>query len=342
MFAHTIHTAFAFLALADTASAPAVRVDTSATQITVTVSGLRIPAGDYNSHAEQRASFTWPATGWMRGYRIDVLDSMGRLLPRATLHHAGIVNPDRRQLAYPLAERLIAAGRETRPVTLPGYLGVPMVRDQQLVAYFMLVNPGDVDIEGAALRISFPWTPQNAPARPKDTFPVFLDANPAPNGARSFDLSPGLSVTSAEFTIPVGGRMRALGAHLHDYAKEIRLEEVESGRTLVRLRTDRARDGSVRGVEMAKFPFTRGGLRLEAGRRYRVVAVYENPTGETIADGAMAFMAGPFVPDEASRWPQLDKAHPRYVADPATSGSAAPATHAGHGGHSHGKKLPRG
>ena len=114
-----------------------VRFDTTATEIRVTITGLDIAPSAYGHGAEQRVAFTWPAAGWMRGYRIDVLDSAGKLLPRETLHHAGIVNPDRRQLAYPIAERLIAAGRETAPVILPGRMGVPVNASQPMVAYFM-------------------------------------------------------------------------------------------------------------------------------------------------------------------------------------------------------------
>jgi hypothetical protein len=40
--------------------------------------------------------------------------------------------------------------------------------------------------------------------------PVFFDANPKPpSGTRSFDVPAGVSVTSAEFTLPVGGWLRA-------------------------------------------------------------------------------------------------------------------------------------
>lgn len=39
------------------------------------------------------------------------------------------------------------------------------------------------------------------------------------------------------------------------------------------------------------------GILLRAGRTYRVVARYDNPTGETLVDGAMGLMIGIFAPD---------------------------------------------
>lgn len=332
MFTSLTHAAAALLTLADT-TAPQVRIDTTASEIVVTVSGLRIPAATaYAGHAEQRVAFAWPATGWLRGYRIDVLDSAGNMLPRELLHHAGIVNPGRRQLAYPIAERLVAAGRETAPVLLPESMGVPIATAQELIAYFMLVNPGEHDIEGASLRIAFAWIPHRSTRPPRDVLPVFLSASPKElsGGESTFDVAPGVSATSAEFTLPVGGRFRAMGGHLHDYAVEIRLEDVRSGRVLARLRADRAKDGRVNGVEVAQFFWTRGGLRLEANRQYRVVALYDNPTCRAVT-GAMASLAGPFAPDDLTRWPVVDAYDPRFIADQRTRNAGEePVTHETH------------
>jgi len=55
-----------------------------------------------------------------------------------------------------------------------------------------------------------------------------------------------------------------------------------------------------------------GGLRVKANHPYRIVAVYNNPTGETIRQGAMAYMAGPFTPDDPALWPQVEAGDPIY------------------------------
>lgn len=307
-----------------------VREDVTRREVVVRVSGIDIPAGvGYAHHPEEhREPFEWPATGWLRGYRIDVLDKNGHPLARDVFHHAGVATLDRRQLAYPQVERLVAVGRETAPVLLPASMGVPLVTGQQMLMYFALVNPTDQLLEGVTLQLTVSWIPEAAGA-PKPVFPVAFDANPkATGGTRAFDLPPGVSATSAEFSLPVGGHLRAVGAHLHDYAVEIRLEDVVSGKVLVRLDARRDSTGKLLSVESTRFLLKRKGLRLEPNRRYRVVGVYDNPTGQTIPDGAMAFLAGPFSPDDEALWPKVDPANSEYQTD-----RAGILGMAGHGHH---------
>ena len=312
-----------------------VRTDAERREIVVTVGPIEIPAATSYSHhpPEARMQFQWPAAGWLRGYRIDLLDAEGRLLSRDMIHHAGVVNLDRRQLAYPLVERLVAAGRETRPVMLPESMGVPLVSGQKLLMYYALVNPSDRVMKGATLRFTVTWTPESTKT-PRSVFPVYLDANPrTAGGTRSFDLPPGVSVTSAEVKLPQSGRLRALGAHLHDYAVEMRLEDVVTGKVMARIKTKREPDGRLVSVQMTRFFFKLGGLRVKANHPYRVVAVYDNPTNHTISDGAMAFLVGPFIPDDVKLWPKVDSGDKVFQEDLAVLLGQSAHTGHGHGGH---------
>ena len=302
----------------ESASDMQVRVDSERREVVVTVGPMHIPEATLYSHhpSEKRLLFQWPVGGWVRGYRLDLLDSAGRTLPREMLHHAGVVNLDRRQLPYPIVERLLAVGRETAPVMLPASMGVPMAPDQRLLLYYALVNATARPIDGAVLRLAIAWTPDRTDP-PRNVFPLFLDANPKALGdeTRAFDVPPGVSITIAEFTLPAGGRLRALGGHLHDYAVEMRLEDVETGKVLARLKTRRQADGRLIAVSSTRFVFKRRGLYLAANHRYRVIAVYDNPTSATIPAGAMALMAGPFIPDDPGRWPPIDATDPVFQAD---------------------------
>ena len=317
---------------ADSVSDVQVAVDALRQQVVVTVADVRIPAATLYSHhpSEKHLPFEWPVEGWLRGYRFELLAADGRPLPREMLHHAGVSNLSRRQLPYPLVERLFAAGRETGPVRLPASMGVPMEAGQRLALYYALANPTQNPIEGVTLRISIDWTPAGA-KRPKDVFPLYLDANPMTiGGTRAFDIPPGLSATSAQFTLPEAGWLRGVGAHLHDYAVEIRLEDVITGKVLARLKTRRQTDGRLISVGSTRFLLKRHGLRLAANRPYRVVGVYENPTSKAIPHGAMAFLAGPFIPDDPRRWPVIDDTDPIFQRD--LSEMLGEDTHAGHHG----------
>ena len=325
----------------DSAATAQIRVDSLRREVIITAGPIHLPAATpYDHHlASAPIAFTWPVSGWARGYRVDLVDRDGRVLPREMLHHAGVANLDRRQVAYPLVERLFAAGRETPQVMLPASMGVPLSPDMRMLLYYALVNPTDVAVDDASLRVTIAWVPERAHG-PNNVLPLSLDAFTSDNGGSTFDVPTGVSVTTSEFTLPVGGRVRQLGGHLHDYAVELRLEDVQSGRVLARLGADRNADGTIRGVSRARFLFHPGGLRLEANRRYRVVGVYDNPTCATVG-GAMAFIAGPFVPDDVRRVPSVDLTNPIFRQDLALLASGGQAAehdhasmqHAEHGEH---------
>jgi hypothetical protein len=292
-----------------------IQLDSANKEVVLSVGDIRLDSAMAygQAHAQTNVGFVWPFRGWARGYRIDVVDAAGRVLPRKVLHHAGIVNLSRRQLAYPMAERLLAAAHETPSVMLPGSMGVPLEPNQHMMLYYMLVNPTAHVMNGVTLRISIAWTPDRADgARPRDVFPLYLDANPL---IGRYELPPGVSTTTAEFSLPVGGNVRALGGHAHDYAVELRLEDAVTNKVLVRLTTKRDGAGHIVSISTDRFVFTRRGLHLDANRRYRVVALYDNPTCAPIPRGGMAFMIGPFTPDDVRRWPAIDATDPLFQQD---------------------------
>jgi len=59
----------------------------------------------------------------------------------------------------------------------------------------------------------------------------------------SYDLPAGRSSKSYEFTMPLTGRVLAIGGHVHDYAEFVSLEEVESGKTIIMLKVETAPSG---------------------------------------------------------------------------------------------------
>jgi hypothetical protein len=59
-------------------------------------------------------------------------------------------------------------------------------------------------------------------------------------------------------------------------------------------------------MERHLFGVTGDGLRLKAGHRYRVVAVYDNPTPDTLVKGAMGSLVGIFAPRNLADWPRIE------------------------------------
>jgi hypothetical protein len=260
-------------------------------------------------------TLAWPVEAGLAGVRLGAYTPDGERLSRNLLHHVLGVNVARRQLVYPVPERLFGFGTETPDVRLPGFLEVPLERGDSLGFYAMWNNDTGRDIPEAYLQVVLPYTDE----RGESALPVYFDTNNQIGGKTSYDLPPGRSTRSYEFDVPIGGGLLAASGHLHDYGVELRLEEAANGRVLMSLRPEVDPDGRVTAVEQRVFrrffKLIDARVRLEAGARYRVVGVYDNPTGATIHDGGMAHIVGLFVPDDLDAWPRRDASDPEYRAD---------------------------
>lgn len=258
----------------------------------------------HGQHVERLDRFSWPVAGWLRGARFEVRDPAGALLPQRLLHHINLLHFDRPQLVHAGVERLWAAGQESGPVMLPAGVGVPI---QQGAALGMLIGYAPADLPaGSTITLHVTWMPENTVPRPVDMIPVSVTINQRTGATSAYGLPAGLSERSFEFTLPIAGRAIAAGGHLHDYGVELRLEEVAPGRVLFRIRATRDSLGRVEGVEQRLFGVWGAGKRLKAGVAYRLVAIYDNPTGAEIPAGAMATLAIGFVPDRMEDWPEVD------------------------------------
>jgi hypothetical protein len=314
-------------------------VDFAAGEVVITAGPFRVQAMDMGmgdmemgSYQDTVYAFAWPQDGWMQGYRIELKDAQGNPLPRQMIHHIGFNNFARRQAQYPAVERLLAAGKETDDITLPRSIGVPMRQGDSLGLFAMLMPVGGKTVDSAYVTIAMPFTSKGH-GHPTDVMPLLIDVHPDIGGYSRYDLPPGHTERSAEFTLALGGGMIAIGGHLHDYAVSVRLEDVKTGKVLVRLKAKKKPDGDLISVSRFNYGFHDDMLRLEGGRRYRIVTEYDNPTGKTITDGAMGMMAGPFVPDFPALWPVLDPndpvtqrdlaSMPRPAAPPAAPGCGA-------------------
>lgn len=261
---------------------------------------------------------TWPVDGGFQGFTVRVFDGEGDELPRHLMHHLIAVNFERRQLVYPVAERLFGVGTETDDVRLPDFLEVPMARGDSLGVYAMWHNESGRDLDDVFVQIVMPYAPDDGTER-EAVLPVYMDTNNHIGGKTSFDIEPGRTVRSYEFTLPVSGGLLAASGHLHDYGRSLRLEDAETGEVLVELESRLDEDGRIQGVETEVFRKLFGLLDdripLEAGRRYRIVGEYFNPTDETLVDGAMAHIVGLFAPSDLGALPLLDRSSPAYRKD---------------------------
>jgi hypothetical protein len=271
----------------------------------------------------------WPVDAGLSGFRVAAYSADGTEQPRQLLHHLIGVNFARRQLIYPVPERIFGVGSETPDIKLPDFLEVPIARGDSIGFYAMWNNSTGKDLDGLYLQVVIPFADESR--HPEKVMPFYFDTNNNIGGKTSFDLPPGRSTESYEFELPVDGSLLAASGHLHDYGSEVRLEEVSTGRVITSLKPEKDNNGHVTAIEQKIyrrfFKLLDARIPLRAGVRYRVVGVYNNPTGHTIKDGGMAHMNGIFSPDDPSEWPKLDRASQAYRADVATLPSPIGGTH---------------
>ena len=302
------------------------RVDSARHEVVIEAGPFEVPAMDaammkememdHSMHHEEEARvfrFDWPVDGPGRAFKIEIRDASGAVVPRSMLHHLIAINFDRRQLIYQQAERLFGIGRESKDVTLPGTLVVPLERGQRLGFYVAWHNDTGRDLHGAKIRIAITWIPRDAARAYTPVLPVYFDVDNEVGNTNTFDVPPGKSSKAFDFTVPASGYLIAVTGHLHDYGQSVRLEDAESGKAMVSLtaRTDSA--GKI--LEIPRKFFLLRPIRMRAGHHYRIVAEYESPLHATIVEGAMANILGVFAPDSRAQWPEIDPEDPTFKKD---------------------------
>lgn len=315
-----------------------VRVDPARDEVVVYAGPFHVEAIDPESHHETGGhsdharspliEFDWPVDAYYRGFHISAVDASDNPYPSSLLHHLIGLNFERRQVVYPVLERLFGIGTETSDVVLPETLGVPVRKGSRLGFYASWHNDLGHDLERVYIRVALPYLPEVPRLA---VLPIYIDTNNQIGGSNAFDLPPGRTVKSYEFTMPIDGRMVAAGGHMHDYGVEVRLEDAQTDRVLLTIRPKKDQDGHLTGIQRKIFGAYSDELRLEAGRRYRVVGVYENTSGELLPMGAMAHISGIFAPDDFGDLPELDRTTDLYAKD--VSALPAPPDRMAHTAH---------
>lgn len=257
--------------------------------------------------------FAWPCDAWLRGFALRLEDAQGRKLPLRWVHHLKVVNFARRQLVYPITERLIAVARESRDVKLPASVGIPVRAGDELGVYVMWDAPADAPSHEVFITIELTWSPTNLLPRPASALPFQVDVRFTVSH-NTFPVPPGRHEWAHEFELPISGRLLIASGHLHDYGESVRLEDVATGKRILYIASRRDSSGHLLKMPRKVLALGGAGLRLKAGRRYRIVAVYDNPTPDTIP-GAMGILGGLFVPDDIRQMPAIDATNADYRRD---------------------------
>ncbi|MGQ0815764.1 MAG: hypothetical protein ACT4O1_15110 [Gemmatimonadota bacterium] len=293
--------------------------DARNSELLFSVGPIDLPAAGehagHHDHIEQpkAQSVTLPVDAYLHGFTTEIVDGEGRKLPDVLLHHMNIIAPQRRELFSQIMQRVGAAGAETGSVALPRLLGYPVATGDSLIFTVMFHNPTDTSYSQAELRVRMKYSSTGSVLPKLAIQPFYVDVMP-PAGIHAYSLPPGRSSRSWEGSPAIPGRIIALGGHMHKYGVALRFENVTTGKILWEAKPAVDDSGSVIGMPRKSFLW-RLGVQMNPAHTYRLTAEYDNPTGETIENGAMGTLGGIFVPDERALWPSIDRSHPEYIAD---------------------------
>jgi hypothetical protein len=227
------------------------------------------------------------------------------------------VNFSRRQFIYPALERLVGIAEEsdTGDFRIPRTIGVPVRAGQELGVYATWHNDAGPELPAAYWRLVLYMANPSLRPRPIDVLPAYMDVNIQTHPEENrFNVPPGHFEIGYEFSPPLSGHLLLAGGHMHDYGVLVKLVDAASGKTLVQVNAKRDSLGHVLSIPLKLLAIRGEGLHLKAGRRYRLVAMFDNPTRDT-SYGAMASMGGLFAPDRYREWPAVDPADPYYRRD---------------------------
>jgi hypothetical protein len=306
-----------------------VRVDSTRHEVILSLGPLHLaaaPSGEGHQGAHQGGHdipvlrFAWPVGGWIRGFRLKIHDGEGRPLSRRLVHHINLLHLERRQLNEPVLERTIAVGQETADVVLPASIGVRIDSGAEMALLSAWANDSGEDLHDVIFEFAVPYLPENTAPRPREVRSFAFDVGFRPGESDAFDVGPGRTVHQREFVSPTDGRILGVGGHLHDYGESLALVDLTNGKVLIKLNAKADSTGKLLSVGRKLFGVSGDGLRIRAGRRYRVTAIYQNPNGRTLVQGGMALLAGIFAPDDPARWPALDRTDEGFLAEMAALG----------------------
>jgi hypothetical protein len=303
---------------APAAAAARIFRDPAAGTLVIDLAPMDLPAHTPHHMIAQPpvATLEIPETGFIYGFRVQVVDSAGHALPDELIHHFNLIDPDHRELFLPISRRLLAAGHETGAIRLPRLLfGLPLARGEHVVASAMVENLTGATYVGARVRLAMNFTPAGRPWPLFSASPWQMDVA-FPVGDKSFALPPGRSSRSYEGSPILPGKIVGLGGHMHDFGRLIEFVDATTGAVIYRAAPVADSAGHIASVPVAfLYGLTRLGVHVVPEHRYRVTVAYDNPTGVPIPDGGMGVVGGLFVPDRGVRWPAADPRDSLYHED---------------------------
>lgn len=303
------------------------KVDAATHTVTLRVGPMNLPANTGHMKMPQPPDQVWqiPFDGWLLAYHPRLVDAAGNAVPGTLLHHTAFFNESRSDFLCPnKEEHIFGAGSEmTDWAEFPGY-GYHVQKGDKIRIETMVYNPTATSYDKVYLEVAIPFQEPTPPTRlgPSQDRTVRLLKNPAPRknvypawmdvkscGSSGYDIPAGKSEKSGTVTVKYDGILLGVGGHLHDYGREVVLEDVTRKETVATLDAKVDEKGLLESVPVKLF-VQEGGYKFAAGDVLKTTATYDNPTGKLLRDGAMGIAVGYFVPNDDAKMAALRRKSP--------------------------------
>jgi hypothetical protein len=280
-----------------------VKTDAVSNTITLRIGPMNLPANTSHMKMPQPPDLTWTITnaGWLLAYHVKLVAGSGGAVPGLMLHHTAFWNENRSDFLCPNKDEHIfgAGGELTDWAPVPGF-GYRVEKGDRIRIETMIHNPTPTAYHQAYLEVAIPYAQDASPAPVKNLYPAWMDVGGC--GRSGYDLPAGPSKKVGMVPVKYDGVLLGVGGHMHDYAKELVLQDSRSAEPVVTLAAKTDEHGQLISMPVElffqKYPQT-GGYPLKAGDTLRVMSTYDNTTGKVLRDGAMGIVVGYFVPNDA-------------------------------------------
>jgi len=272
------------------------KIDSASHTITLRVGPLNLPASTSHMKMPQPPDLLWtiPMTGWLLSYHPHLVDASGNPMPGTVLHHVAFWNENRSDFLCPNKEEHIfgAGGELTDWAQIPGF-GYRVQKDDRIRVETMVHNPTPTSYDKAFLEIEIQYLDDATPAPVKNFYPAWMDVSSCGNSG--YDLPAGPSEKSGTVAVKYEGILLGVGGHMHDYAKQIVLEDASKKQTIATLAAKTDNKGRLLSMPVETF-YATGGRPLSAGDQLKITATYDNNSGKLLRQGAMGIVVGYFAP----------------------------------------------
>ncbi len=294
-----------------------VKVDAAAHTVTLREGPMTLPANTSHMKMPQPPDLVWqiPFDGWLLAYHPKLVDASGNAVPGTLLHHTAFWNENRADFLCPnKEEHIFGAGSEmTDWAEVSGY-GYLVQKGDKIRIETMVYNPTATSYDKVYLEVAIPYQDLGADASAapgrKNVYPAWMDVKACGNS--SYDVKPGKSEQAGVVVVKYDGVLLGVGGHLHDYGRQVVLQDVSRKETVATLDAKVDAQGHLEGVPVKLF-LQEGGYKFAANDVLKISVTYDNPTGKLLREGAMGIAVGYFAPaDDAKMAALRRKAKPTH------------------------------